>query len=398
MTKHIISALAAACSLAMLMTATPGSARQKPAKQKYTVAAYIWPSCHNDKMGQEVLWPEGHGEWEIIKKGTPRFEGHYQPKVPLWGYEHDDDPKVMERWIDTATEHGVNTFIFDWYWFNNGPFLEGCINDGFLKAANNRKMHFYIMWADHDVARNYWNVHRYKDDTSRLWAGAIDWDNWRIVVERIIRQYFKQPNYLKIDGKPVFAVFDTGNLIKTFGSPEEARKGIAYLDEKCREAGFSGVHLQMMTFLPTSDDFIGKARQLGAATITEYNWGFRSNEDYLSWGKESMDFIDQWDAKCDIPFLPNATIGWDDTPRFPAKGKKDLVHYNRSPQAFACYLQRAKEYLDRHPQQPQIITINAWNEWVEGSYLLPDAEFGFGYLNAVKDVIVDGKYDKHTAR
>ena len=32
----------------------------------------------------------------------------------------------MERWIEAATDHGVNTFIFDWYWFNNGPFLEGC--------------------------------------------------------------------------------------------------------------------------------------------------------------------------------------------------------------------------------------------------------------------------------
>ncbi|MDR1919310.1 MAG: glycoside hydrolase family 99-like domain-containing protein, partial [Tannerellaceae bacterium] len=40
-------------------------------------------------------------------------------------------------------------------------------------------------------------------------------------------------------------------------------------------------------------------------------------------------------------------------------------------------------------------TINAWNEWVEGSYLLPDMQHGFGYLEAVKNVIVDGKYDKY---
>ena len=44
---------------------------------EYYVAAYIWPSCHDDPMGHEVLWPEGTGEWEIIKKGNPRFEGKY---------------------------------------------------------------------------------------------------------------------------------------------------------------------------------------------------------------------------------------------------------------------------------------------------------------------------------
>ncbi len=114
---------------------------------EYNVAAYIWPSCHHDERFGDMLWPEKTGEWEIIKKGTSRFEGHYQPKVPLWGYEMDDDPKVMEKWIDAATDHGINTFIFDWYWFDDGPFLESTLNNGFLKAANREKMNFYLMWA-----------------------------------------------------------------------------------------------------------------------------------------------------------------------------------------------------------------------------------------------------------
>ena len=40
----------------------------------------------------------------------------------------DDDPEVMEKWIEAATDHGINTFIFDWYWFDEGPFLESALD------------------------------------------------------------------------------------------------------------------------------------------------------------------------------------------------------------------------------------------------------------------------------
>ncbi len=46
---------------------------------EYQVAAYIWPSCHHDERFGDMLWPDGTGEWEIIKKGTPRFKGHFHP-------------------------------------------------------------------------------------------------------------------------------------------------------------------------------------------------------------------------------------------------------------------------------------------------------------------------------
>ena len=43
----------------------------------YYVCAYVWPSCHNDPLAQKYIWPEGIGEWEVISKGDPRWEGHY---------------------------------------------------------------------------------------------------------------------------------------------------------------------------------------------------------------------------------------------------------------------------------------------------------------------------------
>ncbi|HUX97334.1 MAG TPA: glycoside hydrolase family 99-like domain-containing protein [Bacteroidales bacterium] len=374
---------------------------EKPAKSDYYVAAYIWPSCHNDSLGREKLWPEGTGEWEVIKKGNPRFDGHYQPRQPLWGYELDNDPKVVEKWIDVATDHGVNIFIYDWYWYDEGPFLESALNDGFLKARNNEKMQFYIMWANHDVKYNYWNVHRYKDNTDILWHAKVDWKNYQIIVDRVINQYFKRPNYFKINGEPVFSIFSMNKLLESFdGSVEETRKALDYFRDEVKKAGFSGLHIQgnqgggSIMSEAAAGKYANDLKALGCNSIAMYNMG-GLDEDYVTYGANSIKIRKQMDSLLDVPVFPCVSIGWDDTPRFPAKGIHDVVHYHNTPQSFAALLARAKKYADSHPEQPKLITINAWNEWVEGSYLLPDMLNGFGYLEAVKEVIIDGKYDRY---
>lgn len=374
---------------------------EKPgnSEKEIYVAAYVWPSCHYGERNAEVLWPEGRGEWEIIRKGTPRFEGHYQPKVPLWGYEMDDDPKVMEKWINAATSHGVNVFIFDWYWFDEGPFLESSLNNGFLKAGNNQKMKFYVMWANHDVKKNYWNHYKYDSD-SLLWTGSVDQENYRIIVERVIRQYFHQPNYFKIDGRPVFSIFNINKFVQDCGGVEGAGEALDYFREAVKNAGFPGLHLQVIGFGRNESPTIlwdqlreGKnnselASILGINSVTKYNWGQAEGmEDYIVWGEEAMDRRKNWDEALEIPYFPNVSIGWDDTPRFPHKGKGNVIHYNNSPESFAAYLEKARDYVSDHPDQARLITIFSWNEWVEGGYLLPDMRWNYGYLEAVEQVM-----------
>ena len=67
-------------------------------------------------------------------------------RKPLWGYVNEADPAVMSMEIEQATRHGVNVFIFDWYWYDGRPFMETTLDNGFLKAGNVDKMRFYLMW------------------------------------------------------------------------------------------------------------------------------------------------------------------------------------------------------------------------------------------------------------
>ena len=402
--KHFSLSLLSAAIIAALALAGcgTGSGTKTGNAEKTYVCAFVWPSCHDDSLAHKWLWEEGIGEWEVIKKGNPRFPGHYQPRQPLWGYEMDNDPKVVEKWIDTALKYGINTFIYDWYWYTtedgySGPYLESALNDGFLKARNHAKMNFYIMWANHDVVYNYWNYHKWGDNRDLLFSPDVDWDSLKKVTARIISQYFSQPEYVKIDGCPVLGLFSVDNFIRGFGSMEQAAKAVAYMREEVVKAGFPGLHLQQIQGGGSlmSEERVRQMQQvidaLGIDSEALYNMG-GFDPDYLVHGHNGIAIREQMDEKFDIPVFPCVSIGWDDTPRFPAKGADDVTRFNYTPQAFATFLSKARKYMEDHPEQPRFMMINAWNEWVEGSYLLPDRLNGFGYLEAVRDVL-DGKYD-----
>ena len=93
-------------------------------KRKYDVAAYIWPAYTGDEPRTRMFWKEGMGEWQSIKNSAPKENGYFFNRKPLWGYQNEADPRVMEWQINEATRHGVNVFIYDYYWYDNRPFLE----------------------------------------------------------------------------------------------------------------------------------------------------------------------------------------------------------------------------------------------------------------------------------
>ena len=84
------------------------------------VAVYYFPNYHPGDPRNTEMKGETWSEWELVKAARPRFPGHAQPKVPLWGYGDESDPAVMARKIDAAADHGVDAFIFDWYYYDMG--------------------------------------------------------------------------------------------------------------------------------------------------------------------------------------------------------------------------------------------------------------------------------------
>ena len=76
-----------------------------------------------------------------------------------------------------------------------------------------------------------------------------------------------------------------------------------------------------------------------------------------------------------------------DIPKFSAKDIHDMAHFQNQPKIVAALPSKVKKYMDRFPEQPKLITINVWNEWVVGNYLLLDMLNGYDKLDVAKSVI-----------
>ncbi len=369
-------------------------------KRKYDVGAYIWPAYTAKEPRTRLFWGEdGPGEWQSVKSATAKYEGHSWPRKPLWGYRDEADSEVMEMQIREAVSHGVNLFIYDWYWYDRRPFLEQCLDEGFLKAKNNGDMKFYLMWANHDA--NYtWDKRNSDSVTENIWLGSCDKKEFDKVCDRVIEKYFHKENYYKIDGKPVFMIYDAFNLIKGLGGIEETARALQDFRNKVKSAGFSGLHLQLTYWGRDNHNLSGVdgdkiystadiLRLLSFDSMTNYQFAHftdvdRDYADILESVKKEWERIDE---NFTLPYFPHISVGWDNNPRF-HKFRKGVVK-NNTPEQVEKGFAMAKEYLDTHPDLPPLVTINSWNEWTETSYLQPDDLYGYGYLDAIKKVFCE---------
>ena len=362
---------------------------------EYDVAAYVWPAYHNEPRWAELgIFKDGKGEWQNVYEARPKWEGHNQPLVPLWGNEDESDPKVVEKKIDAAVSHGVNVFIYDWYWYGGRPFLEDALDKGFLGASNNGKMKFFIMYANHHVTRLWDNKAADKEWKKPIWRAWVDADEFRKISRRWIEMYFSHPNYYRIGGKPVLMIYEVGTLVEGLGGMRKAANAITAFRKDCEEAGFGGVHIMACDYEIPKD----AVAALGIDSATIYNFvhwaSSHNNPEYSEWTKKGAARFDAAKKELGVKaYFAHASVGWDTNPRYPAEVVKTTV-MNSTPAKFESALKRAKDWSDANTPKgyPKLITVNSWNEWTEGSYLEPDAKLGFGYLEAVKNVF--GTTDK----
>jgi hypothetical protein len=259
-------------------------------------------------------------------------------------------------------------------------------------------MKFFLMWANHDA--NYlWDRRNASEDhrATVIWQGKTDLENFHVIGTRWLTQYFTRPNYYKIDGKPLISIYDLKNFLNTFGSIEVAREAMLWLDEEAKKYGLPGVHFQAIHQGDRIRDLSGLDSQkapeamielLPFSSLTNYQYAHMMNVD-RTFRETTPDAVAEWKRLCErfeATYFPHVSIGWDNNPRHINLFKPNILREN-TPEAFEEALREAKKFAEEIGVS--MVTINSWNEWTEGSYLLPDDLYGYGYLDAIRNVFAE---------
>lgn len=186
-------------------------------KQNVIICAYYFEGWAGHRGGSEA-WDKN-----APTHLTEKLKKDFSDREPVWGWR-DDTNGIMERQINLAHENGIDCFFFDWYWADNqkGINIEKLekkpTNNGiqrFLKAQNNSEMKFALMVANHTGAE------------------IVGKENWLSAIDYFSKSYFNKENYLKVNGKPVLAIF-------------QPKAMYPYLDDLRKEAvklGYPGIYV-----------------------------------------------------------------------------------------------------------------------------------------------------------
>ena len=284
---------------------------------------------------------------------TKRFVRDFSDREPVWGWRNDSQD-IMERQIDLAAENGIDFFLYCWYWKNDrGALNEAAIKsdskhtslDLYLKAKNKKKIQYSLLIANHSGAEILGN------------------DNWEAAVKYWV-QYFRDPQYLTVDGKPLVVIFGTGD--EAINDTEITR-----MQEAAVKAGFkNGLSIAGCG---------GNAKRKAFTHSTHYNLtsGYSSG----SAEKPFQLLIDnakpQWVGTEAQPYIPVLNSGWDKRPWEGPDGLDQVEGWyftGDTPDLFKSFLNDAITWMDHNPTKTtkeRLTLIYAWNELGEGGYLVP---------------------------
>ena len=382
--------------------------------KKARVIAFYLPQFHpipeNDKW-----WGKGFTEWTNVAKAKPLFRGHYQPRIPAdLGFYDLRVPEVREQQAEMARAAGIEGFCYWHYWFSHDKKL---LERPFQEVLQSGKpdFPFCLGWANHNWTNKSWEAGTRQQKEMTLMEMVYNEDEYRKHFYDVLPA-FKDKRYITVDGKPLFYIWSALAL----PNPAEF---IQLWQQLAKENGLEGIYFVGLQF-----NLLESEKSLKAtftknipnyashhyAQLLEQGYDAVNSRGYhradlqcrsifdIIWRSLSIRLFKHFPiSKCDQRRInkwlyteedrqenvyPTLMPNWDRTPR---SGKKARIYTNSTPEVFGEQIDQVLDLIKDKKPEHKIVFLMSWNEWAEGNYIEPDMKYGHGYLNVLKNRLLD---------
>ena len=372
---------------------------------KVDVLCIYYPEWHVYPEG-DVIFGKGRTEWDFVNTAVPRFPGHEQPIRLVDGNPDDSNPADVAKEIDYAADAGIDVFVYDWYWADHKPIQHEALERGFLKAPNRGRMKFALMWANHNRSDVFRSAPGKCNDRF-FWRLKYDREEFLEAIDYCIKAYFGSPQYYRKDGRLFLSIYSAMQLVNGLGGSEATKAVFAEAQKRVKDAGLPPLHLSAMIHGKEQADVVNAAGFDSTAAYNVTPYDFDDSDIKEEKGETRQLYSHEEFAELHGPFnrkmaefsvppyMPVVARGWDASPRCrndePFPWKTLMYPYlgivrDTAPKWFRRSLEIVKAQALADPKKPGAILINAWNEYTEGCYLMPDTKNGDAYLKAIKSV------------
>ncbi len=359
---------------------------------RYRPVAFYLPQYH-PVPENDTFWGKGFTEWRNVVAARPRFRGHHQPHLPAdLGFYDLRVPEIRAAQAELARTAGLHGFCYYHYWFSGRRVLHRPFDA--VLASGQPDFPFMLAWANENWTRA-WDGgaseillrQSYSDDDTRAHA-------------RHLIPAFADPRYIRVDGRPAFAVYNTDEIPdpgrwSDLFRDTCAREGITpylirverHLDRDARppiDLGFDAA-LEFQPFSRSFRRWLEARPDLKRNPVKRVAQRLRRETGrfiHLDRHFDMAEFVafDKDQPAPPYPWFPGVCPSWDNSARRPPG--KALIFRKSTPALFGDWL-AAKTA--REPQgDANLLFINAWNEWAEGNHLEPCLQYGHKWLDSCR--------------
>jgi lipopolysaccharide biosynthesis protein len=331
-------------------------------------------------------WGPGFTEWVNVAAARPRFAGHDQPHIPAdLGFYDLRTEQARDAQAELARRHGVDAFCYYHYWFNGRRLLEQPFTE--VLRSGRPDFEFCLCWANEPWTRS-WDGASSTVLVEQRYSEQDDVDHIRSLLPA-----FADPRYVRVDGRPLFLVYRSTHL------PDPQRTTDTWRRE-CVAAGLPEPYLcAVQSFVEERTD--PRARGFDAAVDFQPDWrGIRQAAPRRAARRLLPGRLHDRAGSAEVLRVPYEQVmrraldereegyrrfpcvmpSWDNSPR---RARGAVVIEGSTPQLYEQWLRAIAS------QRPELLFVNAWNEWGEGCHLEPSRRWGRAYLEAHARVMAE---------